>query len=303
MAETDIFVDQPLRFSLPELNARGRLVRLDALLADILGTHNYPPAVEKLLAEALVIAVLLGSLLKDAGGQLTMQAQTENGPIRLLVCDFKQSTVRGHVQFDADAVAALPVNTSLFALFGKGFLAITFDQEKQMGSEGRYQGIVPLEGESLAHATEYYFAQSEQLPTLLRVAVDHVDGKCVAAGMIVQHLAEGEEGRERLHTKMDHPAWEHVRALGETISADELVDPGLSMQDIIWRLFHESEIRVENGTFLTKGCRCDIGHIRNVIGKFPADERAEMANDAGDILVHCEFCSKDFPLSLNSFNN
>jgi molecular chaperone Hsp33 len=306
MASTpQTFGDHPLRFSLPDRHARGRLVRLDGVLSEILSAHAYPPLIERTLAEALVLTALLGASLKQADGQLTLQAQTNKGAIRLLACDYKDGALRGYAQFDEATVAALPPDSTLFGLFGTGYLAITFDRALPVGEGGgRYQGIVPLEGASLAEAAEHYFVQSEQIPTLIRVAVDHVDGRCIASGLLVQHLPEGEEGRERLHVRLDHPEWEHVVALGSTISVGELVDPELPLEEIVWRLFHEEdEVLVEGSAVLTKGCRCDLAHIRDVIAKFPPEDRAEMADDAGDIVVDCEFCSRRFPISLTSLNN
>ncbi len=301
----ETFGDQPLRFSLPDRHARGRLVRLDRVLSEILSAHSYPPLIEKTLAEALVLTALLGASLKQADGQLTMQAQTNKGAIRLLACDYKDGALRGYVQFDDDKVAALPSDSTLFGLFGTGYLAITFDRALPVGEGGgRYQGIVPLEGASLSEAAEHYFVQSEQIPTMIRVGVAHVDNRCIAGGILVQHLPEGEEGRERLHVRLDHPEWEHVSALSGTTGADELCDPALSLEEIVWRLFHEeNEVLVESGADLTKGCRCDMAHIRDVIAKFPAEDRADMADEAGEIVVDCEFCSRRFPISLASLNN
>jgi molecular chaperone Hsp33 len=117
-------------------------------------------------------------------------------------------------------------------------------------------------------------------------------------------LAEGEEGRERLHVKLDHPEWEHIAVMAASIKADELADPELALEEVVWRLFHEEqEVRVDRGDMLTKGCRCDLGHIRDVIARFPASDRAEMADGHGIILVDCKFCSRDFPISLVSLNN
>ncbi len=292
--------DRILRFTLPDRSARGRIVRLGPVLDEILAAHAYPASIKHLLAEALALAALLGSLLKgsddddDPGGQLTLQAQTKDGAVKLLVCDFRGGELRGYVQHDAEIVAALGPNPPLFALFGRGYLAITFD----IGSTGkRYQGIVPLEGASLAEACEAYFAQSEQVPTLIRVAVRSGPGGCVAGGLLVQHLAEGEEGRERLHVRLDHPQWEHVAVLAGSIRHEELVDPRLGLESIVWRLFHEErEVRVEPGGHLTRGCRCTIGHYRSVIARFPPDEVAAMRNDDGVIVVDCAFCSKDFAI-------
>ena len=291
--------DRILRFTLPGREARGRVVRLGPVLDEILSAHAYPASIKHLLAEALALAALLGSLLKGndegaAGGQLTLQAQTEDGAVKLLVCDFRGGELRGYVHHDAEKVAALGANPRLFALFGKGFLAITFD----IGETGkRYQGIVPLEGASLAEACEAYFAQSEQVPTLIRVGVRPGPDGCVAGGLLVQHLAEGEEGRERLHVRLDHPEWEHVSVLAGSIRHEELVDPRLGLESIVWRLFHEErEVRVDPGQHLSRGCRCTIEHYRSVIARFPPDEIAAMRNDEGVIVVDCAFCSKDFAI-------
>lgn len=295
-------VDQALGFTIPSRHARGRVVRLGPVLDDVLAAHAYPPPVERLLASALVLAALLGSTLKDVGGQLTLQAQTENGVVSLLVADYKAGEVRGYAKFDADRLAELGPDPTLFGLFGKGYLAITFDQA---ATGERYQGIVPLDGDSLASAAEHYFFQSEQIPSVVRIATRHEPGEsCFAAGMLLQHLPEGEEGRERLHVRHDHPEWEHVQALAVTLKNEELTDEALPLTDIVWRLFHEEEeVRVTNPTVLSKGCRCDLTHIRSVISRFPADERAEMADEQGIIGVDCAFCSRLFPVSLASFNN
>ena len=298
MNSTDI--DQALGFTIPSRHARGRILRLGPVLDDVLAAHAYPPPVERLLASALVLAALLGSTLKDAGGQLTLQAHNEHGVVSLLVADYKGGEVRGYAKFDADRLAELGPDPTLFGLFGKGFLAITFDQAV---TGERYQGIVPLDGDSLAQAAEHYFFQSEQIPSVVQIAVRHEAGQgCFAAGMLLQHLPEGEVGRERLHTRHDHPEWEHVQALAVTLSDDELTDEALPLTDIVWRLFHEEEVvRVTDPVALTKGCRCDLAHIRSVIGRFPAEERAQMADEQGVIGVDCAFCSRLFPVSLDSF--
>ena len=293
-------VDQSLGFTIGARHARGRIVRLGPVLDEVLAAHAYPPPIERLLASALVLAALLGSTLKQAGGQLTLQAQTEHGVVSLLVADYKDGALRGYAKFDADRLAEQGTDPTLFGLFGKGYLAITFDQAV---TGERYQGIVPLEGQSLAEAAEHYFFQSEQIPSLIRIATRHDAGQgCLAAGMLIQHLPEGEVGRERLHVRHDHPEWEHVQALAETIRPEELTDEELPLSDIIWRLFHEeSEVRVTDPAALAKGCRCDLAHIRDVLGRFPADERAEMADEQGIIGVDCAFCSRLFPIALDSF--
>ena len=296
---TEIYQDCPLRFTIPGRHARGRVVRLGGVLDAILGAHDYPVAVKHLVAEAATLAALIGSMLKDAEGQLTMQAQTQDGIIDLLVADYRDGEVRSYARFDAEKLAAHGPNPPLVALFGKGYLAITFDRAPANGDDGqRYQGIVPLEGHSLAEACQNYFYQSEQVPTLIKVAIESDGNGCRSGGFLVQHLAEGEEGRERLHVKLDHPEWEHVQALADTLGHSELLDRGLSMEDIVWRLFHdEAQVRVEPGTSLRKGCRCSAAHYRDVLGRFGEAQLADMRDDNGDILVDCAFCARQFAIS------
>ncbi|HUQ14382.1 MAG TPA: Hsp33 family molecular chaperone HslO [Novosphingobium sp.] len=296
LADGETGFDLTLHFSLADRHARGRVVRLGPVLDEILAAHAYPAPILHLLAEALTLTALLGALLKDSASQLTMQAQTEAGAVELLVCDYRGGELRGYVRHDAAKLSELGANPSLFALFGRGYLAITFDLA---ASGQRYQGIVPLEGDSLAGACESYFGQSEQVPTLIRVAVRSSSTGCVAGGLLVQHLAEGEEGRERLHVRLDHPEWEHVAALAGSVSHDELVDPALGLETIVWRLFHEErEVRVARGAPLTRGCRCSVEHYREVIARFPADEREAMRGNDGQITVDCAFCSKAFAIEL-----
>jgi molecular chaperone Hsp33 len=288
--------DRVLRFSIPDRNARGRAVRLGPVLDTILTAHDYPPPIRRLLAEALVLAALLGTLLKDEDSQLTMQAQTEAGVVDLLVCDYRNGALRGYVRHDPDRLAMLGRDPSLFALFGKGYLAVTFD----LAATGqRYQGIVPLEGASLAEACESYFAQSEQVPTLIRVGIGDGAAGCIGGGILLQHLAEGEEGRERLHVRLDHPEWEHVAVLAGSTRPEELVDPDLSLEALVWRLFHEeSEIRVEAGGPLQRGCRCSIEHYQSVLAKFPEADRIEMRGANGLVEVDCAFCSRLFQIDI-----
>lgn len=291
---SETFADRLLGAFIPARDTRLRLVRLDEPLAQILAAHDYPPAIRHLLAEALVIGALVGGLIEEEEGQLTMQAQTQAGVVKLLVCDYRGGAIRGYVDFDAGGLAALGANPSLSALFGEGYLAITFDVPAR---GGRYQGIVPLEGESLAEACERYFLQSEQVPTLLRVAVRTEGERTLAAGLLAQHLPDGEVGRERLHARLSHPQWDHVQVMASSIRHEELLDEGVSLEALVWRLFHEeAEVRVLQGGALTRGCRCSVEHYESVIRRFSEDDRAEMRNEAGEILVDCAFCSRVFTI-------
>ena len=288
--------DVALGVTIPARNARGRLARVGPVLESILANHGYPPVIERLLAEALVMTALLGTMLKEPGGQITVQAQTEAGIVDLLVCDYLGGELRGYVKHDPERLAEAGPNPSLFSLFGKGYLAITFDHP---GIDERYQGIVPLEGESLARAAESFFAQSEQIPSVVRLAAEKRETGWSAGGLLFQHLPEGEEGRDRLHTRLDHPDWPHVAVLAGSVKADELTDPSLGLDDLAWRLFHdEAEVRTLDPLKLSRGCRCDPDYVRSVIARFPPEEREAMVGDDGLILVDCAFCSQSFPISL-----
>lgn len=294
--EDETGFDRLLALSVPERHARGRVVRLGPTLDTILSAHAYPTAIRHLLAEALVLCALIGSLLKEESSQLTMQVQAEGGIVDLLVCDFRMGELRGYVRHDAERLAALNHFPSLTDLFGAGYLCITFDLA---ASNERYQGIVPLEGDSLAEACQSYFAQSEQVPTLIRTGVRWDGQHCIAGGLLLQHLPEGEEGRERLHVQLDHPEWEHVATLAGSIRQDELVDAALSLEAIVWRLFHEEEeIRVSRLASLSRGCRCSADYYNSVLSRFPAEELEAMRDDDGVISVDCAFCSKLFRIEL-----
>jgi len=290
-------MDNVLHFTVPSRDARGRLVRLGPVLDLVQSAHDYPPPIRRLLAEALVLVALMGSLLKDTDSQLTMQAQTEGGIIDLLVVDYRGGDVRGYIRHDQERLSMLGAKPSLRALFGPtAYLAITFDLA---ATHQRYQGIVPLEGTSLAQACQQYFIQSEQLPTMIRVGLCDEGGHCIAGGLLIQHLPDGEEGRERLHTQMDHPHWEHVAVMSGSVRDDELTDPALPLADLVWRLFHEEEeVRVAEDAPLRRGCRCSLEHYHDILAKFAPADLAEMRDETGRIPVDCAFCSKVFPVEL-----
>lgn len=290
--------DRSLGFSVAARNVRGRVVRLDAALNAVLAAHAYPDPVAQLLAEALTLTALLGGTLQDGAAQLTLQAQSSGGAVDLLVCDYRGGQVRGYVRFDRDAV--IPSGLSLPGLFGTGHLAITL--EPTDGTE-RYQGIVPLEGQSLSDAITGYFEGSEQLPTLVRVGIGgSAEAGWIAGGILVQHLARSEIGGERLSVAIEegraHPDWEHVVALTSTVSDLELTDPGLSAETLLWRLFHEEQVRVVEGVAPARGCRCSPTHIASVLGKFPEAERAEMRGEDGKVRVDCEFCARTWVIDV-----
>jgi molecular chaperone Hsp33 len=294
MPSVELKTDVAIGVAIPARNARGRVARLGSAVDAILASHEYPPVIEKLLAEALVLTALFGALLKEPGGQITLQAQTEAGIVDLLVCDYLGGELRGYIRHDPERLADAGPNPSLFALFGKGYLAITFDHPVM---EERYQGIVPLEGDSLAQAAQNFFAQSEQIPSIVRLAAEKREEGWSAGGLLFQHLPEGEEGRTRIHTRLDHPDWPHIAILAGSVRPDELTDPNLPLDDLIWRLFHEEdEVRTLPAIKLTRGCRCDPVYVRSVIARFPDEEREAMIGEDGMIRVDCQFCSTSFAI-------
>ncbi|MBS3962276.1 MAG: Hsp33 family molecular chaperone HslO [Sandarakinorhabdus sp.] len=286
--------DRVLGFTIAGRGARGRIARLDAVLGEILAAHAYPDPIARLLAEALVLTSLLGSLLRPEDGQLTLQAKGKGGPVKLLVADYRAGAIRGYASQDPDR--RFPPIPTLGGMLGSGHLVITLDQA---GAAERYQGIVELGIESLEAAAQGYFANSEQLPTLVRLAsAKDADGRWAAGGMIVQHMARGEDGAARIHLDTDNPDWDHVAALGSTLLADEITDHALPLETLLWRLFHQDEVHVLPASPVSRGCRCSADHIRQVLGQFPEKERAGMRNADGIVTVDCEFCSRQFLLEI-----
>lgn len=285
--------DRSLGFMVPARNARGQVVRLDATLNAILAAHPYPEPLIRLLAEALTLTALVGAAMKQDDGQVTLQAQAKGGIVELLACDWRAGELRGYLKHDLQAIVT--EGMTLPDLFGNGYLAITVDQAV---SDERWQGIVPLEGATLGEALETWFSQSEQLPTLMRVGVaGSAATGWLAGGLMVQHLARAEIGGERLDAGEQHPDWSHIEALAATTSVEELTDAELSAEALLWRLFHEEQVRVVPGPTPVKGCRCSAAHIRDVLMRFPEAERAEMRDDKGLISVDCQFCSRVFGIA------
>ena len=295
--------DSVLPFAVEPLDVRGRVVRLGPSVTHILEKHAYPAPVARLLGEALALTVLLGSSLK-LQGRLQLQTRTD-GAIDILVVDFDApDKLRAYARFDkerlADASRATPAQ-----LLGRGHLAFTIDQ----GSEvSRYQGVVPLDGQGLEAAAHEYFAQSEQIPTLIRLAVAEsisaAGSQWRAGGLMVQFLPTSPE-RQRVADLApgDAPAgvvrdevaedesWREAKALAATIGDDELVDPTLSSERLLYRLFQERGVTVFEAHGVHDQCRCSQDRILTMLRGFSAQERADMTGDDGLIGVTCEFCS------------
>ena len=270
--------DLALPFQVEDTGLRGRMVRLSGVLDDIIGRHGYPAPVNRLLAEAVTLAALLGTLLKS-GGVFTLQAKGD-GPVSLLVADLTDhSVLRGCATFDADALAAAGDT-----LLGDGYLALTFDPG---GDQDRYQGIVELAEGALVDAVRHYFQQSEQLATGVVLAVEERDGHWHGGAMLLQPLASegGHDAKEN-----DPDGWHRAMVLMATAKPEELASPDLAPADLLYRLFHEDGVRVYQPQPLMRGCRCSRQRIENVLATLPRDE-VEGLKIEGKVVVTCEFCS------------
>ena len=297
---TKILVDDPKGsddnqvqpFQIEGMDVRGRAVRLGTEIDGILTTHNYPEPVSKLLGEMLAMASLLGSFLKF-DGIMTIQTKGD-GPVNMLVADYMSpGTIRGYARFDEDALKAMGDDVTSGALLGKGHMAMTIDQGKDME---RYQGIVELTGADISEAAKTYFLSSEQTPTALKLSAgrDPVTNHWRAGGIMVQHLSRSEEGKERLEVERVaegvEEAWDRVTILMETVKPVELMDRALSLHGLLFRLYHEDGVRVFDPIPIKRGCRCSEDKIRDVIATFPQDDIDHMLEDDGVIRADCEFC-------------
>ncbi len=268
---------------------RGRLARLGPSVDEILRAHDYPEPVANLLGEACALAALVGSNLKF-DGRLIVEARG-NGPVRFVVADYDTSGgLRGYCGFDAAQVAAAAtgfVRPGAKSLLGEGHFMMTVDQGPDMD---RYQGVTAIEGETLALCAEQYFAQSEQTPTRVRLAVGQADqgqgARWRAGGMLIQNIAEDEARGPTAE------AWTRTQAFFETVGEDELIDPLLSSQQLLFRLFHEDGVRVFGSQPLRAFCRCSQERIEGVLKSFDAADRDGMIEPDGKIHVTCEYCSK-----------
>ncbi len=290
-----------LPFQVPSLDLRGRLVRLGPSLDAMLEKHAYPPPVAELLAEAMTLAATLATSIKY-DGIFTLQIRGD-GPVRLLVTDVTSTgQMRGYAQFDRPALdAALakdaPAISPVPRLLGAGTLAFTVDQGPDTE---RYQGVVSLEGATLADCAQGYFRQSEQLKTGLRLAVSRAsngDGKAHwrGAALMIQRLP-GELTPDGFSDDSDEAddRWRRAVILLSTATDKEMLDGSLPAENLLYRLYHEEGVRVSPPRHLQFGCRCSRQRIDNVLRSFPKAEIADLKDDNGEIVVTCEFCLTDY---------
>ncbi len=297
-----------LPFSLENRDIKGRIVRLDHTLDQVLKTHAYAEPVSTLLGEVMLLSTLLGSMMKY-DGILTIQIKTE-GAIRFLVSDFATDgttdggVIRGYAQYDADAVAqaSQEERNAPIRLLGGGYMAITLDQGRYMD---RYQGIVHLKGESLAEAAEEYFQTSEQLRSHVKVVCrKEASGQWRGAAIIIQHLARSSEQdrhRELEQEKLDED-WRNASTLLASLTEAEMLNPDLSLQEILFRLYHEGGVRVYEPVGVRNGCRCSEDKLRQVLSNFSREDLEHMAQN-GIITMDCEFCKTSHQFELNKLIN
>ncbi len=302
--------DRVLPFEVDGLDVRGRTVQLGPMIDAILARHSYPEPVARLLAEAIALTVLLGTSLKFEG-KLIVQTKGD-GPVDLVVADFTTpGNLRAYARFDEERLAAAEAAgaTKPTELLGNGILAFTIDQGAYMQ---RYQGIVEMKGETLEEMAETYFRQSEQIPTIVRLAVAELidrddEGKprhnWRAGGIVVQFLpqapdrmrapdlpgGDAPEGIEAIFHDEDD-SWAEAKVLVSTVQPGELTDPEVGAERLLYRLFHERGAKTYPPVPVFDKCSCSRERLGDVLGGFSEEELNDSIED-GVITVQCEFCS------------
>jgi molecular chaperone Hsp33 len=305
--------DVALPFAVEPLDVRGRIVRLGQSIDTIISRHGYPDAVSRVLGEAAALTVLLGSSLKFQG-RFQLQTKTD-GPIEMIVVDFDApDRLRATARFDQARLDAMLADSPKTGdLIGSGYLAMTIDQGTE---QSRYQGVVALEGQGFEEAAHEYFRQSEQIPTRVRLAVaeQFENGRHTyrAGGVMVQFLPsspermrqadlspgdvpEGHPSQE-LSAPTEDDAWAEAKALIHTVEDHELIDPAVSSERLLYRLFHEHGVRVFDGQSVHEECRCSETRVMSMMRRFSLEDRRDMVGDNGRIGITCEFCSRFYDL-------
>jgi molecular chaperone Hsp33 len=262
------------RFLFENFAVRGKLVRLDSAWQAVLERHPYPPPVRDALGEALAASALLAATLKF-DGMLTLQLRGD-GPLKLLVAQCtSRMTLRGMATWSGEVEPG-----ALSSMTGDGQLAVTIESE---GDQHRYQGIVPLDGDTIAECLQSYFEHSEQLPTRLWLTVD----ERASAGMLLQRLPE-----ERGSSIVDEDAWPRVVTLADTLTDEELLK--LSNQELLRRLFHEEDVRLFEATPVSFRCGCSKQRVESLLRTLGQQEVRDIVAAHGAVEVRCEFCNKSY---------
>jgi molecular chaperone Hsp33 len=281
-----------LPFFLPHRPVRGRLVRLGPLADALLGRHQHHVAVTRLVGQAIALAAGLSTALKFRGS-FSLQAKG-NGPVTMLLADSTDAgALRGYASVNAerlDAVLAADPSPSTAALLGTGYLAFTVDQGPE---QNRHQGIVTIEGDSLASMALHYFETSEQLRYLLHLACDQTPAGWRAGALILEKIAGAGGVDPALDDHAQEESWRTATALAATLTDQELLDDDLPPDRLLYRLFHTEGVATDRARALSFGCRCSRARLASILEGFSADDLDHMAVD-GDIVMTCEFCNHDF---------
>lgn len=295
-------------FTVDTLDVRGRVARFGLILDTLLKRHKYPDIVARAVGEAVVLTALLGDSLKlQEGGSFQLQAQTQ-GVVNLIVADFfYPGKIRAYARYDADALSKIDQsNISIMDILGEGILALTIDPG---GHLHQYQGVVTLDQTGFQGAANRYFEQSEQIPTEVRLAVAQLfenGQKCYrAGGIIVQFLpssatagvneTETERKDDDFFVTFDRSPedlWDEAHILMRTIQDHELVDPDLTSEKLLYRLYHEQGVTVFPAHSIQEGCTCSRERIMNMFKNFSKQEHLDLVGNKGCIEVKCEFCSR-----------
>jgi molecular chaperone Hsp33 len=280
----------------------GRFARLGPAVDGILSRHAYPPPVAALLAETLALATVLAGTLKYQG-VFTLQAQGD-GPVSLLLADVtSEGHLRGYARFDAERLDAARTGPAarLPNLLGTGHLAFTVDQGPDTD---RYQGIVALEGDTLADCAHRYLEQSEQLASLLRLASHPpADGHgWRAAALMVQRLPAARPGAPILTADEAEDGWRRAGILTDSVTAEELLDPALAPEQVLWRLYNAEIPTVTDIRPLADRCRCSSERVATTLRSFPREDIAALAETDGSVAVTCEFCKTEYRFDADALD-
>ncbi|MEM1379570.1 MAG: Hsp33 family molecular chaperone [Pseudomonadota bacterium] len=297
--------DVVIPFQVGESAVRGRVVRLGPAIDDLLARHSFPLPVKQLMGETAALVAMLGTALKF-DGKLILQAQGD-GPVSMIVADYAAGgalRATAKIQDGQEGVAAKAQGPELHYLLRKGHMVMTIDQGADME---RYQGVTPLDGPTISKAAISYFAQSEQIPTAIELAVGRItdqEGRETwrAGGIMAQFVpGEGgtrERGEEVLMAEDDREAWNRAAILLETVKADELLDPTVSPEQLLYRLYHEDGVRVFDPSPVHFGCTCSREKIASVLSQYARTDIDDMIED-GAIDVSCDFCRTNYRFELD----
>lgn len=283
-------------FFLPRQPVRGRLIRLGPLAHTLLTRHDHQPPVRILLGQALALVAGLATALKFSGS-FSLQAKGD-GMVPLLLADCTDAgALRGYARLAEEAVLPEDDPTAR-VLMGDGYLAFTVDQGPDME---RHQGIVSLEGESLAEMALHYFNTSEQIPYFIHLSCAETAAGWRASALILERIAGAGGIDPALSEAAQEEAWRTAKSLASTITDAELLDDGLTPERILYRLFHGEGVAVDRPRPLAYGCRCSRARLADVLGGFSRDDLDHMTID-GDITMTCEFCNFDFRFARESIH-